>query len=276
MGIPPHAGTTETRFVLWPALGLRAHTTQTLDISHVELQASLARERALQAKNGELIRQAEEFEHRLINSAQVIVSLLSSQSRSASPEAAAQLTVAINRIIALGHVHRRLHRLDRRKTVELRQFLQQLCTDLSGMFFTDPVAQAIEVQGEELEIPTELGSPLGFIVSELVTNSARHGNGTVKVRLQSTSPEFHALSLSDDGPGLPEGFEPDNCKGLGMKIVLALVKQIGGELHCSSGESGSGARFVVTFRSQGLPARTSQIDGMKTPISAGPHSATQC
>jgi hypothetical protein len=28
-----------------------------------------------------------------------------------------------------------------------------------------------------------------------------------------------------------------------MKIVLALVKRIGGELHCSSGENDRGARF---------------------------------
>lgn len=276
MGILTHAGTTESRFVLWPAPGSRAPTTQTLDISHVELRASLARERALQAKNGELVRQAEEFEHRLFNSVQMIVSLLSSQRRSASPEAATQLTVAINRIVALGHVHRRLHLLDRRTTVELKQFLQQLCTDLSSLYHDDPVAQAIEVQGEELEIPAALGSPLGFIVSELVTNSMKHGDGNIKVQLQSTSPEFHALSLSDDGPGLPRGFEPGNCKGLGMKIVLALVEQIDGELHCSSGENGGGARLVVTFRSQGLPATTGQIDGKKALTSAGLRSTTLC
>ena len=204
---------------------------------------SLAREKAL-------LEQAEEFEHRLFNSVQMIVSLLASQSRSASPEVAAQLTIAINRIVAFGHVHRRLHLLDRGRTVQFSQFLQQLCADLSGVFSFGPLAQAIVAESVELELPTALGGPLGFIVSELVTNSAKHGKGNIKVRLQSASPSRHSLSVSDDGPGLPEGFEPSASKGLGMKIVLALVERIGGELHWSSGENGRGARFEVTFGSR--------------------------
>ena len=34
-----------------------------------------------------------------------------------------------------------------------------------------------------------------------------------------------------------------------MKIVGALVKQIGGELHISTGDDGRGARFTVAFQS---------------------------
>jgi two-component sensor histidine kinase len=51
----------------------------------------------------------------------------------------------------------------------------------------------------------------------------------------------------DDGPGVPAGFNPATSKGLGMKIVLALVKQIGGELHIHPGENGRGTRFGVAF-----------------------------
>jgi hypothetical protein len=34
-----------------------------------------------------------------------------------------------------------------------------------------------------------------------------------------------------------------------MKIILSLVKQIGGELHTLPGDYGRGARFMVKFRS---------------------------
>ena len=240
MGMQTEA--TKSRPSLWPALDFSFRKARTHNSSHAELQLSLAREKALQE-------QAEEFEHRLFNSVQMIVSLLASQSRSSSPEVAAQLTIAINRIVAFGHVHRRLHLLDRGRTVQFRPFLQQLCMDLSGVFSIDPLAQAIVAESEDLELPTELGGQLGFIISELVTNAAKHGKGNIKVRLQSASPSRHSLSVSDDGPGLPEGFEPGASKGHGMKIVLALVRRIGGELHCSSGEDGRGARFEVTFSS---------------------------
>ncbi|MET0710162.1 MAG: hypothetical protein ABWY82_25455, partial [Tardiphaga sp.] len=53
-----------------------------------------------------------------------------------------------------------------------------------------------------------------------------------------------------DGPGLPAGFDPAKSKGLGMKIILALVKQIGGELHILPGDNRREARFTITFCSR--------------------------
>jgi Cyclic nucleotide-binding domain len=52
----------------------------------------------------------------------------------------------------------------------------------------------------------------------------------------------HSLSVSDDGPGLPKGFDPARSKGLGMKIIATLVKQIGGALLIAPGEEGHGTR----------------------------------
>ena len=78
----------------------------------------------------------QEFEHRLINGLQLIVSLLSLQSRTATtPEAADQLTIAARRVAALGRVHRRLHLLDHQDHVEFKEYLQHLCEDLSGLLF---------------------------------------------------------------------------------------------------------------------------------------------
>ena len=224
------------------------------DALTAELKAALAREQALLLDKGELLlRQdtlAQEFEHRLVNSLQTIVSLLSLQSRAATtPEAAAQLTIAARRVAAFGRVHRRLHLLDHQENVEFKQYLQHLCEDLSGLLFPEQVAHAIVVEGEKAEISAALGIPLGFIVNELITNAAKYASGNVTVRLETTPPGRHSLSVLDDGPGLPAGFKPANSKGLGMKIVLSLVKQIGGELHIVPGDNGRGARFTVTFHS---------------------------
>jgi two-component system, sensor histidine kinase PdtaS len=56
------------------------------------------------------------------------------------------------------------------------------------------------------------------------------------------------MSVLDHGPGLPAGFDPGGCKGLGTKIVLALVKQIGGELKIMPGDNGRGTKVTVLFR----------------------------
>jgi two-component system, sensor histidine kinase PdtaS len=216
-----------------------------------ELQASLAREDDLREERRNLLQRqdmlTQEFEHRLINGLQMISSLLYLQSRAVTPEAAAQLVSAARRVDALGRVHRRLHLLDHQKNVAFKQYLEHLCDDLASLLFQKDTGCSIAVEAAEDQIPTALGIPLGFIVNELVTNSAKYACGNISVRFDTTSPGTHALSVLDDGPGLPAGFDPARSKGLGMTIVRLLVQQIGGELHVSSGDNGRGTCFTVTF-----------------------------
>jgi two-component system, sensor histidine kinase PdtaS len=221
-----------------------------------ELQAARAREEAWLREKSDLFRRqdmlAQEFEHRLVNSLQIIVSLLSLQSRTAGPEAAAQLTVAANRVASFGRVHRRLHLLDHQESVEFKQYLQHLCEDLSGLLFQEENERSIAVEGATIDIPTVLAIPLGFIVNELITNSAKYAKSNITVRLETSPSIGHSISVLDDGPGLPAAFDPAASKGLGMKIVGSLVKQIGGELQIAPGTSGRGASFTVTFCSPRL------------------------
>jgi two-component system, sensor histidine kinase PdtaS len=244
------------QFPRWRALGRHTGGQEQRDTLTAELKASLAREETLREDKRYLSQRqvtlAQEFEHRLINSLQLITSLLSLQSRTATtPEAAAQLIIAARRVGAVGRVHHRLHLLDRLDNVEFKQFLSHLCEDLSGLLFQERTDRTIRVEGARVEMPTMLASPLGFIANELITNSMKYAKGNVKVRIEKTAPASHSLSVLDDGPGLPAGFNPTNSKGLGMKLVRSLVNQIGGELQIGPGDDGRGARFTVTFSSPG-------------------------
>jgi two-component sensor histidine kinase len=228
------------------------HDRTPYDVLAAELQAALAREATCLEEKNELSRRqamlAEEFEHRLINGLQLIVSLLSLQSRTATtPEAAGQLTIAARRVSSIGRVHRRLHLLDHQDRVEFKDYLHHLCDDLSGLLFQDRSGYAIVVEGAKMEIATTLAIPLGFIVNELITNSAKYAEGHISVRINARSETDRSLSIVDDGPGLPAGFAPSDSKGLGMKIVQSLVRQIGGELRILPGDNGRGARVTVKF-----------------------------
>ena len=246
--------THETEFLFPPRRepGRNIREQKRHDALMAELQASRAREDVLLREKRDLSQRqvllTQEFEHRLINGLQLIVSLLSLQSRTATtPEATAQLMIAAQRVAAFGRVHRTLHLLDHQDKVEFKQYLQHLCADLSGLLFEQGTGHVIVVEGADCEIPAALGIPLGFIVNELITNSAKYAKGSITVQVETTLPACHAVSVLDDGPGLPAGFDPTESKGLGMKIVLSLVKQIGGKLQISSGDNGRGTRFRVTF-----------------------------
>jgi two-component sensor histidine kinase len=244
----------ETRFpILLRSVSVRdRQDPKSYDVLAAELEAALGREEIYLREMSELAERqvmlAQEFEHRLVNGLQLIVSLLSLQSRSAAtPEATDQLMIAARRVSSLARVHRRLHLLDHQDRVEFKEYLQNLCEDLAGLLFQEGSGYAIVVDGTNAEIPTTLAIPLGFIVNELVTNSAKYAEGHVTVRIEATSPTDRLLSVIDDGPGLPAGFNPAHSKGLGMKIVRSLVQQINGELRILPGDNGRGTRFTVKF-----------------------------
>ncbi len=107
--------------------------------------------------------------------------------------------------------------------------------------------QIIAVEGIEIKLPAVTAIPLGFIANELITNAAKCGAGRITVTLKPNPEKGYALSVSNDGPDLQEGFDPAVRKGLGMKIIRSLDKQIGGELQIGRGDKTQDTRFAVVF-----------------------------
>jgi two-component sensor histidine kinase len=218
-----------------------------------ELRAALARETSLLHEREILLQEQEvlraESEHRLLNGLQMVVSLLSLQGRMATmPDVATQLSAAANRVTIIERMHRRLHFHDGTKTVGLKKYLQELCQDYAGLADTgDGPRLNILFEGGEIEIASKTAVSLGFIASELITNAIKHGEGRVIVGLDTDPEKGYALSVCNDGPALPDGFDPARCQGLGMKIIRSLVQKIGGEFGFGRGAGNQGARFVVLF-----------------------------
>ncbi len=64
---------------------------------------------------------------------------------------------------------------------------------------------------------------LGLITGELVTNALKYGQGRVGVEVQQRIGGLH-ISVSDEGPGFPPGYDPAASRGLGMRLVTSLAK----------------------------------------------------
>jgi two-component sensor histidine kinase len=218
----------------------------------IRLRDALAESEALLRQKDELIHRQElmkkESDHRLLNDLQMTISLLSLQSRgSTNAEAAAQLAIAANRVSMIARIHHRLNSYEGVQTIEFRKFLQDFSRDFAAMVSSDERPEQIIVEGIEINLPAATAIPLGFVASELITNAAKYGESRITIRLEP-GPEYgYALSVTNDGPALPEGFDPGASKGLGMKIILSFTRQLGGELRISPDDDGLGARFTVLF-----------------------------
>ena len=183
---------------------------------------------------------AREIDHRVMNSLQFVSGILAMQSRTGSAEAAEQLETAANRVAAVARVHRHFH-AEQADMVSSLGFLRRLCAELS-----DILDRPIEVVGDEGMVATTLVQPIGLIANELITNAAKHCAGAVRVsyRIRGGS---HTLAVCDEGEGLPAAFDPEKGAGLGMKVIVALARQLGGKFAVEQNSVGVGSRLSVTF-----------------------------
>jgi len=184
---------------------------------------------------------AKEIDHRVTNSLQFISGILTMQGRNSNSETASHLEMAANRVAAVAQVHRNFY-TNEAEEVSCISFLRRLCADLSGI-----LGNPIKVQGDEGKVPTTRIQPIGLMLNELVTNAAKHGAGTINVAYKIVG-DLHELSVCDEGQGLANDFDPEKTAGLGMKVVKALAKQLGGHMTAEANPIGRGACFRVAYR----------------------------
>lgn len=186
-----------------------------------------------------------EIDHRVMNSLQFVSALLRMQGKSSAvTEVTSQLDEAANRVAAVARVHRHFH-LDEKTTanVQALDYLRRLCDDLSGI-----LSVQINVDGDKGMLPTTLVQPVGLIINELVTNAAKHGAGRINVTYKANDASGRELIVCDQGEGLPANFDPaTSIRGLGMKIVEVLARQLGGTFSAGANPNESGACFAVKF-----------------------------
>jgi two-component sensor histidine kinase len=218
---------------------LRLMANQVMKLLELRRVAAAERSSRLQAEAMVLEKETlmREGNHRLMNSLQLVQSMLALQSRSASSEEAKkQLDMAGNRVLAIATVHKQLHLSGNMEEVDIDDFLHRLCESLKH---TAPAqVTAIKLTAEAARLPSDMASGIGLLVAELVTNSFKYAyaageNGNVAVDFKQTSSGWR-LQVSDEGRGLPEGFDIDQGKGFGMQVVKAFVRRLDATLTVSS------------------------------------------
>lgn len=185
--------------------------------------ASIEGERAKDAllRDKDLLLQ--EVHHRVKNSLQLVRTLLQLQGRSASEETRAQLDEAAGRIMTIGAVHQRLYEGGSVVETDAAAYLESLMGDMRAMLADAAGGRKIVLQAEPVTLTADQVTPLGLIVSELVTNALKYGEGRVLVGLRRV-PAGLEVSVEDEGGGFPDGFDPGRKSGLGMRLVAALAK----------------------------------------------------
>jgi len=188
-----------------------------------------------------------EISHRVKNSLQIVSSMLHLQASTADDEGiTAQLADASSRVFAVGRAYERLAYDGDVENIDLRTYLQAVCADAMNASCNCK----LHFDGADgIWLYADRAISLALIVNELVTNAVKHAfpnghEGHIFVRLVRQDANTALVSVRDDGIGLPPDFDLSLSKGLGMRIVAALAKQLGADISRPSQVEGN--EFVVS------------------------------
>lgn len=209
----------------------------------------LGAERAVSAQLYEQQRTMfQELQHRVANNMQFVAALLALQKRKigADPQAAIQaFDEAQVRLETIARIHRRLYDPVRAEQ-PVGQYLQELCTDLLGATGARNIVCLVDVPPMQFDLARL--TTLSLLVVEVVTNALKHAfsgteRGTITIRLERLDADQVALSIADNGPGIPASFDPATSRSLGFRIVQGLASQLGGTLTYAN-DGGTVVRLV--------------------------------
>jgi two-component sensor histidine kinase len=185
-----------------------------------------------------------ELNHRINNEltcAICAVSVKAMQSDSVAVKAA--LLDVVDLLHQCADVHRALHIPDQGRLTDAASYLQQLCFSITK-YRLDRLAIHVLFSADDLRLEGERCWKLGLIVSELLTNVARHaqfdaGHPELRVELMLAG-NVVKCRVSDNGSA-PEPIR----RGRGLAIIGELASSLGGRVHTSCAADGSS--FLLIF-----------------------------
>ena len=257
--------------------GISVYTREQRRFSHdeVELLAAFANDAALVIDKARLYEEMErqsttkslllqELNHRVKNNLQMMASLMRLQLRRVrASEVQETLALAQSRIESLGAVHDLLAEENTAPTAEQLTTVQGVVKKVADIALNTMAQQhqrvSLNVEAGEFPLGQRHATLLGLVLNELVCNALTHGlrqraEGMILIEAEEAD-ELLRVCVTDDGVGLPEGFNLAQSNGLGMSIVKGLMEQIDGDFHmenvASAGQSlpdtPAGARAIITF-----------------------------
>ncbi|UFZ08567.1 sensor histidine kinase [Bradyrhizobium ontarionense] len=176
-----------------------------------------------------------EMGHRVKNSLASVVAMLRIQAFGThSTDAKRALEEAGSRVAAIAQVHDHLSQASQIGLIDVDVFLNDFCSRLQRVAGTN----VLRCDADPIRLSADHAVPLGLLINELVSNAMKHAypgrSGPIDISARDIDGCLH-LSVSDQGVGLPDGFDIDQPRAsLGFRMIKGMVQQLRGHLTVGS------------------------------------------
>lgn len=191
-----------------------------------------------------------EIHHRVKNNMAIIASLITLQSNYARDDYDKTLfDESRQRIKSMALTHDMLYHSQDFVNIDFKAYIDGLSKSVFNMYNIAPGSLTVISDIENVSISINDAIPCSLIINELMTNAVKHSfsdsvMGEIRVSIKRLEQDKTCITFSDNGTGLPEGFDITCAGTMGMLIINTLVDQLEGVVKA---ESRNGASFTITF-----------------------------
>jgi two-component sensor histidine kinase len=138
------------------------------------------------------------------------------------------LTDATNRILSVAVIHEFLSDNDA-WAINMKDVSQRVVVQIEQSLIAPGVNIQFKLEGPSIWLPARQATACALVINELLQNAVEHAfrgerSGLIGVNLIDEG-DYVIITISDDGAGLPENFDPTHLSSLGLQIARTLVTE---------------------------------------------------
>lgn len=178
-----------------------------------------------------------ELYHRTKNNMQVIRAMLVLQSAgSQDPEVQRLVQETDVKIETMALVHQMLYQSRDLSSISLDTYIRSLAGLVASSYCAADGLIELHFDLQALPVTIDIATPVGLVLNELLSNAYKHAfpggrPGEICIRLARLNEDELRLDFSDNGVGVPEGFDLRQQKSYGLQSVFSIAeRQLGGRV----------------------------------------------
>ncbi|PQJ31746.1 hypothetical protein BST92_07325 [Nonlabens arenilitoris] len=151
-----------------------------------------------------------------------------------------------NRIDSINEVHQQLYLKEDITNLNLKKYIDKLSNNITASFSNHEI-EIVNNINNSLTIKADKSFSIGLVINEFITNSFKYAfenkSGKVSINVVENKNSY-AVTLKDNGKGLPKDFNIEESETFGLRIIKLLSKQLNGTFELINN---NGVILNITF-----------------------------
>ena len=182
-----------------------------------------------------------EIHYRIKSNLVIIIGLIKMQGTKAGDEMVRKLMQELEgRVRSIALTHESLNESKKPFRIDLQHYIETMTEHIRTRFGMERGIR-FRVQAAGVDVNLDVAVPCGLILNEWITNACQHafpdgkpfsgtGDCEITVVVEQRAGTF-ALTVADNGVGMPDGSDWENPRTLGLQLVSMLNQQLNGSIE---------------------------------------------